>query len=94
MLVLAQTGVRHFIGLAPLTVLRWLLQASPAPVVRWFMWRTWRVLLADLGPDRRFWTGAAEHHPQNGAVEGEPNCDDGCDRRLHRPLPSDDGPFG
>ncbi|HEX6760510.1 MAG TPA: alpha/beta fold hydrolase [Propionibacteriaceae bacterium] len=56
MLVLAQTGVRHFIGLAPLTILRWLLQASPAPVVRWFMWRTWRVLLADLGPDRRFWT--------------------------------------
>ena len=37
---------------------------------------------------------AAEHHPQNGAVEGEPNCDDGCDRRLHRPLPSDGGPFG
>ena len=50
----AQTGVRHFVGSAPLTVLRWLLQASPAPVVRWFTWRTWRVLLADIGPDRRF----------------------------------------
>jgi hypothetical protein len=53
---IALAGVRHFIGLAPPTILRWLLQASPAPVVRWFMWRTWQVLLADLGPDRRFWT--------------------------------------
>jgi len=54
-LVLAQSGVRHFVGSAPLTVLRWLLQASPVPVVRWFTWRTWRVLLADIGPDQRFW---------------------------------------
>jgi pimeloyl-ACP methyl ester carboxylesterase len=54
-LALAQSGVRHFVGSAPLTVLRWLLQASPAPVVRWFTWRTWRVLLADIGPDQRFW---------------------------------------
>jgi pimeloyl-ACP methyl ester carboxylesterase len=56
-LVLAQTGVRHFVGSAPLTVLRGLSQVSPAPVVRWFTWRTWRVLLADIGPDQRFWMG-------------------------------------
>lgn len=54
-LALAQSGVRHFVGSAPLTVLRWLLQASPAPVVRWFTWRTWRVLFADIGPDQPFW---------------------------------------
>jgi hypothetical protein len=29
--------------------------AMQAPVVRWFTWRTWRVLLADIGPDQRFW---------------------------------------
>jgi pimeloyl-ACP methyl ester carboxylesterase len=56
-LVLAQTGVRHFVGSAPITAMRWLLQASPARLVHWFMWRTWRVLLADLGADQRFWMG-------------------------------------
>lgn len=56
-LILTQTGVRHFVGARPVTVLRWLLQMAPAGVVRWIMWRTWRVLIADIGPDRRFWTG-------------------------------------
>jgi len=56
-LILAQTGVRHFVGPTPISVLRWLLQAAPAPVVRWFMWRTWQVLIADIGADKRFWMG-------------------------------------
>lgn len=56
-LILAQTGVRHFVGPAPITVLQWLLQAAPALVVRWFMWRTWRVLIADIGADQPFWMG-------------------------------------
>ena len=47
-LVLAQTGVRHFTGPAALTVLYWVLEASPTAVVRWFMWRTWRALIADI----------------------------------------------
>src|SRR5512133_1194121 len=34
-LILAQTGVRHFVGAGPVTVLRWLLQIAPAGVVRW-----------------------------------------------------------
>jgi hypothetical protein len=55
-LVLAQTGVRHFVGAGTITALRWLFQASPDRVVHWLVWRTWRVLLADIGPDRQFWT--------------------------------------
>jgi pimeloyl-ACP methyl ester carboxylesterase len=56
-LVLAQTGVRHFVGWVPLTILRGVLEASPEGVVRWFTWQAWRVLLADLGANRRFWMG-------------------------------------
>jgi hypothetical protein len=54
--VLAQTGVRHFVGAGPLTALRWLFQASPDRLVHWLVWRTCRVLLADIGPDQQFWT--------------------------------------
>jgi pimeloyl-ACP methyl ester carboxylesterase len=55
-LVLAQTGVRHFVGARPITAMRWLFQASPDRVVHWLVWRTWRVLLADIGPNQQFWT--------------------------------------
>lgn len=55
-LVLAQTGVRHFVGPASLTVLRWLLRAAPTAAVKAVMWRTWQALLADLGDDEQFWT--------------------------------------
>jgi hypothetical protein len=54
--VLAQTGVRHFVGAGPLTALRWLFQASPDRLVHWLVGRTCRVLLADIGPDQQFWT--------------------------------------
>jgi pimeloyl-ACP methyl ester carboxylesterase len=52
-LVLAQTGVRHFIGPVPMAVLHAVLGVAPAGLVRSF---TWRTLLADIGPDQQFWT--------------------------------------
>jgi pimeloyl-ACP methyl ester carboxylesterase len=54
-LILAQTGVRHFAGPAGVTALYWVLEASPTGVVRWFIWRTWRALIADIGADQQFW---------------------------------------
>jgi 3-oxoadipate enol-lactonase len=54
-LILAQTGVRHFAGPAAVAALYWVLEASPTAVVRWFMWRTWRSLIADIGADQQFW---------------------------------------
>ncbi|HET9647510.1 MAG TPA: alpha/beta fold hydrolase [Microlunatus sp.] len=55
-LVLAQTGVRHFVGPAALTGLHALLQLTPSGFVRSVIWRTWQALLTDLGPDQAFWT--------------------------------------
>src|SRR5512133_3794772 len=54
-LVLAQTGVRHFIGPVPMAVLRAVLRVAPAGLVRSFTWRTWQTLLADIGPAQQFW---------------------------------------
>jgi maspardin len=54
-LVLAQTGVRHFIGPVPLALLHAVLRVAPAGLVRSFTWRTWQTLLADIGPDQQFW---------------------------------------
>jgi hypothetical protein len=38
--------------------------------------------------------GAAPQYPRTAAVQGAPDCGDGCDRRLQRPLSSDGRPFG
>ena len=54
-LVLAQTGVRHFIGPVPLVLLHAVLRVAPAWLVRSFTWRTWQTLLADIGRDQQFW---------------------------------------
>lgn len=55
-LVLAQTGVRHFAGSGAMTMLRRLLGVAPTRVVKAFTWRTWQLLLTDLGEDGPFWT--------------------------------------
>lgn len=55
-LVLAQTGVRHFVGAGAIMSLREFLRLAPTPVVKAIMWRTWQALLADLGEDRQFWS--------------------------------------
>jgi pimeloyl-ACP methyl ester carboxylesterase len=54
-LVLAQSGIRHFIGPVPLAVLHAVLRVAPVRLVRSFTWRTWKTLLADIGPEQQFW---------------------------------------
>ena len=73
---------------AAVTALYWVLEASPTAVVRWFMWRTWGALIADIGADQQFWAGAATQNSLHRTVEGASCGGDGGDQGLRRPLPA------
>ncbi len=57
-LILAVTGVRHFVSRAtPLYLLAQLMKVLPASVVRFMMWRLWSTLVTTSSEEQAFWLG-------------------------------------
>ncbi len=57
-LILAVTGVRHFVSqAAPLYLLARLMELFPAGVARFFMWRLWSKLVTTSPEQQAFWLG-------------------------------------
>ena len=55
-LILAETGVRHFVSWAPsISLLARLLRVLPARLVRFLMWRLWSTLFTPPVSQRAFW---------------------------------------
>jgi len=55
-LILAETGVRHFVSWAPsISLLARLLRVLPARLVRFLMWRLWSTLFTPPISQRAFW---------------------------------------
>lgn len=55
-LILAETGVRHFVSWAPsISLLARLLRVLPARLVRFLMWRLWSTLFTPPASQRAFW---------------------------------------
>jgi pimeloyl-ACP methyl ester carboxylesterase len=55
-LILAETGVRHFVSWAPsISLLAHLLRVLPARLVRFLMWRLWSTLFTPPASQRAFW---------------------------------------
>jgi maspardin len=57
-LILAVTGVRHFVSRAtPLYLLAQLMKVLPASAVRLMMWRLWSTLVTTSSEEQAFWLG-------------------------------------
>ena len=57
-LILAVTGVRHFVSRAtPLYLLAQLMKVLPASAVRFMMWRLWSILVTTSTEEQDFWRG-------------------------------------
>jgi pimeloyl-ACP methyl ester carboxylesterase len=57
-LILAVTGVRHFVSRAtPLYLLAKFMKALPASAVRFMMWRLWSTLVTTSSEEQAFWLG-------------------------------------
>ncbi len=57
-LILAVTGVRHFVSrAAPLYLLAQLMKLLPASAVRFMMWRLWSTLVTTSTEEQAFWLG-------------------------------------
>jgi pimeloyl-ACP methyl ester carboxylesterase len=57
-LILAVTGVRHFVSRAtPLYLLAQFMKVLPASAVRFMMWRLWSTLVTTSSEDQTFWLG-------------------------------------
>ena len=57
-LILAVTGVRHFVSRAtPLYLLAQLMKVLPASAVRFMMWRLWSTLVTTSSQEQAFWLG-------------------------------------
>jgi pimeloyl-ACP methyl ester carboxylesterase len=57
-LILAVTGVRHFVSrAAPLYLLAQFMKVLPASVVRFMMWRLWSTLVTTSYEEQVFWLG-------------------------------------
>ncbi len=57
-LILAVTGVRHFVSRAiPLYLIAQLMKVLPASAVRFMMWRLWSTLVTTSSEEQAFWLG-------------------------------------
>ncbi len=57
-LILAVTGVRHFVSRAtPLYLLAQLMKVLPASAARFIMWRLWSTLVTTSSEEQAFWLG-------------------------------------
>ena len=57
-LILAVTGVRHFVSrAAPLYLLAQFMKVLPASAVRFMMWRLWSTLVTTSSEEQAFWLG-------------------------------------
>jgi pimeloyl-ACP methyl ester carboxylesterase len=57
-LILAVTGVRHFVSRAtPLYLLAQLMKVLPASAARFMMWRLWSTLVTTSSEEQAFWRG-------------------------------------
>ncbi len=57
-LILAMTGVRHFVSRAtPLYLLAQFMKVLPASAVRFMMWRLWSTLVTTSPEEQAFWLG-------------------------------------
>jgi pimeloyl-ACP methyl ester carboxylesterase len=57
-LILAVTGVRHFVSrAAPLYLLAQFMRVLPASAVRFLMWRLWSTLVTTSSEEQAFWLG-------------------------------------
>ncbi len=57
-LILAVTGVRHFVSRAtPLYLLAQFMKVLPASAVRFMMWRLWSTLVTTSSEEQAFWLG-------------------------------------
>jgi pimeloyl-ACP methyl ester carboxylesterase len=55
-LILAETGVRHFVSWAPsISLLAHLMNVLPTRLVRFLMWRIWSTLFTPPASQRAFW---------------------------------------
>jgi pimeloyl-ACP methyl ester carboxylesterase len=56
-LILAVTGVRHFVSSTPLYLLAQFMKLLPASAVRFVMWRLWSTLVTTSSEEQAFWLG-------------------------------------
>jgi pimeloyl-ACP methyl ester carboxylesterase len=56
-LILAQTGLRHFVGARPVRLLARVLRVAPESLVRFSLWRVWSHLFTAPPDERAFWWG-------------------------------------
>jgi len=56
-LILAVTGVRHFVSSTPLYLLAQFIKVLPASAVRFMMWRLWSTLVTTSSEEQAFWLG-------------------------------------
>jgi pimeloyl-ACP methyl ester carboxylesterase len=56
-LILAVSGVRHFVSSTPLYLLAQFMKVLPASAVRFMMWRLWSTLVTTSSEEQAFWLG-------------------------------------
>ena len=87
-LILAVTGVRHFVSRAtPLYLLAQFMKVLPASAVRFMMWRLWSTLVTTSSEEQAFWLGLLKEILTTTAQQSQPGQRNRRDLRLCRTLP-------